>query len=496
MKLSKKKLSITKTVESTIVIAAFQTKQNKAVLGSATKYYNPLLQSIEKDTAFSGAKNTSYFFRRTQKPHVLFLGLGKKEQASVETYRKAGALAYKCLDKEKQKSVAIAVSSFSNEKEKNLPALMESYLEGLLLASYSFDNYKNKKKKQVLQNIVCYVEKETLLKEKNLHSAMAKYEAITIARDLSNEPANKLTPALLAKRVQGYAKKYNIRCRTLQASELKKENMGGVLGVGQGSVNPPCLIVLEYKPPKPTKNRKKIAFVGKAVTFDAGGISLKPSMKMDEMKHDMSGGANVIAATLLAAKLGCPNEIRTYIPAAENTPSGSAILPSAVLHMRAKKTVEVLNTDAEGRLILADALDYAQDASPDALIDVATLTGAVVVCLGHVASAIMGNNRELIKKFQQAMEKTGELHWELPIYDEFCEAMKGKVGDLQNISSGQAGAGASTAAAFLKAFIRPKTKWMHIDCAGTAWNQSHLPYCTYGASGHGVRTLAEFALNY
>jgi leucyl aminopeptidase len=216
---------------------------------------------------------------------------------------------------------------------------------------------------------------------------------------------------------------------------------------------------------------------------------------MDEMKHDMSGGANVFAAALLASKLSCPNPIRVVIAAAENMPDGNAIVPSTILHTRAGKTIEVLNTDAEGRLVLADALDFAQDSNPEILINMATLTGAVLVALGNVASGIMGNDEELVKEFLGIASFTEEKHWELPLYKEYAEDMKGKVGDLRNIGSNR-DAGSSKGGVFLQAFIRPKVKWMHIDCAGTAWNQRHLAYTQHGATGHGVRTLAEFCLKH
>jgi leucyl aminopeptidase len=276
----------------------------------------------------------------------------------------------------------------------------------------------------------------------------------------------------------------------LDVKAMQKEKMGGILGVGQGSVNPPCCIVLEYKP----KNAKKtVAFVGKAVTFDTGGISLKPGPGMEDMKHDMSGGADVLAATLLVAKRKIPVHLVCVIPSAENMPDGNAIVPSCILTARSGKTVEVHNTDAEGRLILMDALDYAQDWNPDVVVDVATLTGAVVMALSSVAAGLMGNDDKAIAKWKAAAAETEERYVELPIFPEYHDDMKSKIADLKNIGSDK-GAGSQKAGAFLKEFIRKGNKWLHLDVAGTAWTSGKLAYDpSHGASGHTVRTLAQFA---
>jgi leucyl aminopeptidase len=269
--------------------------------------------------------------------------------------------------------------------------------------------------------------------------------------------------------------------------------MGGLVGVGQGSVHLPVMIVMEYKPKKP---KKKVAFVGKAVTFDTGGISIKPGAGMEDMKHDMSGGADVIAATLLAAKLKGENHVICVVPAAENMPDGNAIVPSAILTARSGKTIEVQNTDAEGRLILADGLDYVQDFKPDVIVDVATLTGAVVMALSGVAAGIMGNDESAMKKWKEAAAVTEERYVELPIFQEYVDDIKSKIADVKNMG-GEKGAGSQKAGAFLQEFIRKGNKWIHVDIAGTAWAGAKIAYQpTYGASGHTVRTLTQFALDY
>lgn len=500
MKLSAKSQSITKTKEAARVFGVFQSAADKPQVGPLLKPHDKLLAKLAADKIFSGAAGSKYFVRglEADSPSLLFVGLGEVGAATPEDLRGAGARAYAALNSEKIAEAAIAADSFLPGKPKGGFDSNDYWLalaEGLALSNYGFDKYLTKKREAALKTATFYSEKKAQRLSAILERATATAECVFIARDLSNEPGNILVPEELARRIQKLAKEHGLGYKVLHLPELKKEKMGALIGVGQGSANPPCLIALDYKPKKAKKGAKRIALVGKAITFDSGGISLKPGAQMDEMKHDMSGGANLFAATLLAAKLGCPNPITTVIAAAENMPDGNAIVPSTILNTRSGKTIEVLNTDAEGRLVLADALDYAQDSDPEIVINMATLTGAVLVALGNVASGIMGNDQGLIEEFLEAAARTEEKHWELPLYKEYAEDMKGKVGDLKNIGSNR-DAGSSKGGAFLMAFIRPKVKWMHIDCAGTAWNQRHLPYTQHGATGHGVRTVADFCMNH
>lgn len=500
MKLIAKFQSLAKLGSPVKVYGVFQNAPDKALVSTSIREQEDTLQVLSEQKLFSGASGSKYFLRSTdeKKPSLLFIGLGEPSKATPEEHRSAGAKILATLQAEKIAEAAVSLDSFAPAKLSKGFQTEDMFLglaEGLYLANYGFDKYLSKKRENHVQNIALVSDKKSAKLEAILDRAKATAEAVFIARDFSNEPGSVLTPLEMAKRIQKIAKDNHLQCKVLTLPELKREKMGGLIGVGQGSANPPCLIVVRYKPKKVKKGAKHLALVGKAITFDSGGISLKPGAQMDEMKHDMSGGANVFAATLLAAKLDCPNYVTAYIAAAENMPDGNAIVPSAILHTRSGKTIEVLNTDAEGRLVLADALDYAQDDKPDAIIDMATLTGAVLVALGNVASGIMGNDSELIAEFQKAAGRTEERHWELPLYKEYAEDMKGKVGDLRNIGSNR-DAGSQKGGAFLQAFVRPGMRWIHIDCAGTAWNQRHLAYAPYGASGHGVRTLADFALNF
>ncbi len=274
----------------------------------------------------------------------------------------------------------------------------------------------------------------------------------------------------------------------LGKNEMKKLGMGALLGVAQGSQEPPALIVLEYRGGR--KTEPPVVIVGKGITFDTGGISLKPPANMDEMKMDMSGGGVTLGTLQAAAALKLPVNVIGLVPATENMPSGTAIKPGDVLKSMSGKTIEVLNTDAEGRLVLADALAYAARYKPQAVIDLATLTGAVVVALGHSAAAVLGNDETLVKKLITSGESTGERLWQLPLWEEHEKAMKSQLADLKNIAGPGVGAGTITGAAFLKAFAGDQP-WAHLDIAGTAWGDEK-PYVPKGPSGFGVRLLVDY----
>ena len=494
MKISSQ-ISFAEAEQSTHVIGVFQT-DDKGNVRCTHDEFEGLLKKLSGDDVFKGRRGQTYFVRALDdaSPNLLFVGLGKPEEATGETFRVAGAHVAKKLEAEKVKAAGVNLASFQWKGIKDLDfrRIAASFAEGALLASYRFDVYKSEKAKPALEELALYAgeRKRFAALEASVNEATAVADALKIARDLSNEPSSTLHPMELAARAQKFAKDYGVSCKVLDVKAMEKERMNGILGVGQGSVNPPCCIVLEYKP---KSFKKTVAFVGKAVTFDTGGISIKPGQGMEEMKHDMSGGANVLAATLLAAKLKLPVHIVCVIPSAENMPDGKAICPSTILTARSGKTVEVQNTDAEGRLILMDALDYAQDYNPDAIVDVATLTGAVVMALSSVAAGIMGNDDKIVAKWKAAAGVTEERYVELPIFQEYADDMKSKIADLKNIGA-EKGAGSQKGGAFLREFIRKGNKWLHVDVAGTAWASGKLPYDpANGGSGHTVRTLVQFA---
>jgi len=315
---------------------------------------------------------------------------------------------------------------------------------------------------------------------------------VLATRDLMHHPSNTPTPTFLANAAQTMARKHKITCKVLEKKDMEKLKMGSLLGVARGSHEPPKFIVMEYKGGK--AKDKPVVIVGKGVTFDTGGISLKPGAGMDEMKFDMSGGAVTIGTLQAAASLKLKVNVVGLVPLTENMPGGSAIKPGDILTASNGKTIEVLNTDAEGRLILADALVYAQRYKPKALIDLATLTGAVIMALGHQAAAAVGTDSKLIQKLIASGDVTGERLWQLPLYEEFEKAIKSDIADLKNITSKGVGAGTITGAAFLKPFTGD-FPWVHLDIAGTAWTSNEKPYVPKGGSAYGVRLLIDYLKN-
>lgn len=381
---------------------------------------------------------------------------------------------------------------------------IRAFAEGLVLGAYQFVKHKSggaskgaySGPSRLVFIVAGKAEKSRLEAELRLVRAIAV--AVNVTRDWSNEPSNIGTPEFFAAESKRMAREYGLKCKVLSERDCAREKMGLFLGVGQGAEREGKIVVLEYQPKKTrgARKAKTIALVGKGVTFDSGGISIKPSMRMEEMKHDMTGAATVMGATLLAAAWGVPNRIVSVMAFTENMPDAAAIQPGNVLTSRAGKTVEIINTDAEGRLVLADALDYVQDFRPDAIVDVATLTGAVSVALGKLCCGIMGNEDTLIGALLQAGEHNGERIWQLPLFDEYFEDLKSDTADMKNSANDSYG-GAIRGAIFLKQFIRKGVRWAHLDIASTSTNLGHLPYYPRrGASGAYVRTLARFSADF
>ncbi len=315
-------------------------------------------------------------------------------------------------------------------------------------------------------------------------------EAVTFARDLENAPANEIYPETLAEAVRRSARRHGYRAEIWDKKKIERAGLGGLLAVNSGSDKPPRFVILDYNP---GRNTDTVVLVGKGITFDSGGISIKPANGMSEMKMDMSGAAAVIGTIEAAARLGLPVHVVGLISSTENLLGGSAMKPGDIVTHYGGKTSEVDNTDAEGRLILADALAYASRYKPKAVIDLATLTGACVVALGHVVTGMMGNDEKLMGDLTTAGEKTYERVWPLPMFEEYAKQIKSDVADVKNV--GGHGGGAITAAFFLKKFIGDY-KWAHLDIAGTAILDEALPYAPKGGSGVGVRLLVEFLKNW
>ncbi len=429
--------------------------------------------------------------------NLLLVGIGKAKEVTPETICRASGTAAKLAEQSKFKSVAADLSTFepiAKGKGGLYGELAGAIAEGAGLALYHFDDYKSKDEKDDPPSRVTQLTLITASKsrqatvEKSIARAEKIINAVHSARDLISHPGNTATPTYLAEHAKTMARKHKMTCKVLGKKEMGKLGMGSLLGVSRGSDEPPALIVLEYN--GTSKKKAPTVIVGKGVTFDTGGISLKPPASMDEMKMDMSGAATTLATLQLVASLKLKVNVVGIVAAAENMPSGSAIKPGDILKSMSGKTIEVLNTDAEGRLVLADALTYAQRYKPKEVIDLATLTGAVLHALGHQAAAVIGNNPAMIQKLKDAGEATGERVWELPLWEEYVKATKSDIADLKNIAAPGIGAGTIMGAGFLKAFAGDQP-WTHIDIAGTAWGFDK-PYTTKGPSGFGVRLLLRY----
>ena len=364
--------------------------------------------------------------------------------------------------------------------------------EGVELGAYRFDAYRTEKSEDLppaLEQVQLVAAASSAAREldKGVVAARAICRGVCLARDLVNQPGNVKSPEYLARRARELAAEVGLQCSVLERAELEALGMGALLGVAQGSVREPRLIVLEYRGGR--DDARPVALVGKGVVFDAGGISLKPAEKMDEMKMDMAGGAAVLGTLYAAALLKLPVNLVGVVPAVENLPSGSAIRPGDILTSLSGRTIEVLNTDAEGRLILADALTYVKRYEPRVVIDLATLTGACIVALGHHASAVLGNHDGLVRQLLKAGETCGERLWQLPLWSDYGAQLKSEVADVKNV--GGRPAGTITAAAFLQKFAEDFT-WAHLDIAGTAWEEKGRPSIPRGGTGVGVRLLIEY----
>ncbi len=420
---------------------------------------------------------------------VLLVGMGPAKEVGLQTIRNcAGKSARAACDMKAVKlAVAVPAARLINFDDRTFA---RCFAEGCGLATSPVGELKTGKKGPRLRSLTLLADgSRTRALRAGCAEAEANLAGCLFARELVNLPPNILTPADLAGRARRMARREGLRCRVLLPAELKKLKMGGLLGVGQGSVHPPRLVVLEHRAPSGAK-APKIALVGKGITFDTGGISLKPGAGMELMKTDMGGAAAVLGAALIVARRRLDVNLTVVVPTAENMPDGNAVRPADVITMANGKTVEILNTDAEGRLILGDALWYAGRGKPGTIIDAATLTGACVVALGSHFAGLMGNSGEVIDALRQAGGETFERVWHLPLVDEHREEVKGTWSDLKNLGKGREG-GALAAGAFLQHFVDDKTAWAHLDIAGTAWSDAATATCPKGATGFGARLIAR-----
>ena len=418
---------------------------------------------------------------------ILLVGLGSHPDVDFDRFRNLGALVSEKQRQLKAKRTHIFMANLSFCRED----FIRSFTEGVLFQRYRFDLFKSeaaKKEPAATFIFVCNKLEYTPRFRRVIIEVNAMMSGVKLTRDLANHPSNELTPAILKKKITEHFKdEPQIKVEALGRKQMQTLGMNALLAVAQGSHQEPFLIVLHYKPEK--KNAKKLALVGKGVTFDSGGISIKPSANMEEMKFDMSGAAAVAGIMETVRQLKPDLEIMGVIPAVENMPGGMAIKPGDIVKAYNGKTVEIINTDAEGRLILADALSYtAEKFKPDLMIDFATLTGACVVALGDKRAGLFTKEKKFRELFAKFGEESGDRVWPMPLDDIYNKELESDYADLKNI--GGRWGGAITAAKFLEHFVG-KTRWIHLDIAGTAYNVKHLDYFGKGATGFGPRLVAR-----
>ena len=418
-------------------------------------------------------------------PRLLLVGLGERELLDLEKLRRAAATVARRARALKLHSAALSLPTLPDT---TIWEIARTAAEGARLGLYRFDRHKSAADDQDLETFWLVADEGALDEAtEGTELGVKVAEGTVLARDLANEPSNVATPEYLAERASTIADEYGMELEVLDRAAIEEEGLTGLATVGRSASNEPRFIVLEHRG---GGDSAPVVLVGKAVTFDSGGISIKPSAGMEDMKFDMSGGAAVLGAMEAAGALNLPLNLVALVPATENLPGGGAFKPGDVLQMHSGKTVEIVTTDAEGRLILADALSYAKRYEPSAVVDCATLTGACAVALGDHTSGLMGNDEDLIAELQTAGETTGERAWPLPLFGEYTEQIRGDTADIKN-SGGRRG-GALTAGAFLKEFV--DYPWAHLDVAGTAYGKKGNAYTTKGATGVPARLLVEFLL--
>jgi leucyl aminopeptidase len=486
------------TIETDVLIVAATRKSGKDEQGvqlsgtAATidKALNGLISERGADGEFKGNLGellTVHPIGQITTKRVLVVGLGSQNKLNTQSIRHASAIAARHAQNTGAHTITLALQSNDSQQESDVQA----EVEGALLGLYTFRIYKQSEQSnngKGVSQITILTEGNTNGVAQAIERGRALAEATNFARNLVNEPPNVLTPTELANRATNMAKQVGLEYEVFDKAKITELGMGGLLGVSQGSAQPPQFIILRYRGGQP--DDKGMAIVGKGITFDTGGISIKPAANMDEMKGDMGGAAAVIGAMQAIAALKPRINVTALVPTCENMPSGTAYRPGDILRISNGKTIEILNTDAEGRLILADALSYAVKEGLSPIIDLATLTGAMVIALGNITSGVFSNDEQLASEIVAAGKVAGEKFWAMPMDEEYGDLIKSDIADVKQ--TGGRGAGSILAAKILEHFVGD-AKWAHLDIAGTSYLDSKKPYQEKGATGVGVRTLAELA---
>jgi leucyl aminopeptidase len=422
---------------------------------------------------------------------LLLIGLGKAAKANPHDIRKAAGTAVRFVKPRKLRELAIVMPEGSAF---DAAATARAIVEGAILADFDPDTYRSDRKDQSVQTLTVIVSPSPDQKaaETGVREGVIVAESQNFTRSLVNEPGNRLTPTIFGKRAAEMAREFGLKCEVYGAEKLHELKMGAFWSVAQGSDEPPALIVITYEP-EGVSAGPVLGLVGKGITFDTGGISIKPSDNMEKMKYDMAGGAAMIGAMRAIAQLRPKVKVIAVICATENMPSGKAQKPGDVQIAMSGKSIEIINTDAEGRLVLADGLAYAKQLGATHLIDAATLTGAVAVALGQINAGVFSNDEETYQRFKDAVAKAGERFWRLPLEDEYRDLIRSDIADIKN-TGGRYG-GAITAAMFLKEFAED-TPWIHLDIASMAWLDDAKPWTAKGPTGVAVRSIVEWVRSY
>ncbi len=476
------------------VILLFENEKPRKVAERVDKALGGMISRLIRKGDFKpkrGSVHLLYPEGRIPAERLLLVGLGKRSEFTPNHMRLAVGKAAPALRNAGAQAITVIVDGIGLDAEE----LGQALAEGSVLGLYRFLKYKtneeNDRKKDVrMISLLTESVGAVNAMRKGVKVGEIIAGSTVMARDMVNSPPADMTPVIIAIKAKEIARQFGLKLRVLDKDRMQKLGMGALLGVASGSMQPPKFVIVEYR-----KGGAKpfIALVGKTITFDSGGISIKPAENMDRMKDDMSGGAAVLGAIRTAAALRLPLNIVGLLPVTENMPSGSAFKPGDVLRTMSGQTIEILSTDAEGRLILADALTYACTYKPAVIVDIATLTGACGVALGTEATGMLGTNDRFKQKIRAAGEKTGERVWEMPLWEEYYEQIKSDIADMKN-TGGRRG-GVITAAALLSKFIQ-KYPWVHLDIAATAWTEKEQPYTPKGATGIGVRLLTQFLRDY
>ncbi|MEZ5346739.1 MAG: leucyl aminopeptidase [Pyrinomonadaceae bacterium] len=470
-----------------LAVAVFKgEKGTSGLLKDLDKVSGGVISAVLKDDGFEGNKGETAVVRH-KTGRILLIGAGEEKDYSASDVAVVSGTAARSLRELGCKSFALAPRS-----KASATAVAEAAMQGAITSQFELDKYKTKDKKdKVIDKLVLFIDGGSAAEMKaGLSRGEALGESMNFTRELANEPPNILTPTEMANRAKAMAKEVGLTCQILTEAQMQKLGMNSLLSVSRGSEEPAKMIVLKYTPKKNTgKKGELISFVGKGVMFDTGGISLKPSANMDAMKYDMTGGATVLGVMRSVALLKPSVPVLGIVGCVENMPDGKASRPSDVVTAMNGKTIEILNTDAEGRLVLADAVAYAEKQGATTIVDMATLTGAVIVALGELNTGIMGNDQELVDSIIASGKEMGEGFWQLPVGEGYSKQIKSDIADVKNIGA-KSQAGTIAGAVFIQEFI-DKAKWGHLDIAGTAWADSGKPHRSKGPTAVAVRTLVD-----